>query len=78
MWDVGQRSIGDPEIRQCPKCGSYEIEETKASNVAQPNACAQLADVLAEFEPMIFDFVESHNEGNVRMFLKGVLGKYFS
>lgn len=39
---------------------------------------AQLADVLAEFEPMIFDFVESHNEENVRLFLKDVLGKYFS
>lgn len=36
-----------------------------------------LADVLAEFEPMIFDFVESHNEENVRFYLKNKLGKYF-
>ena len=43
IWD-SQRSIGDPEVRQCPKCGSYEIEETKASNVAKPNACAQLCE----------------------------------
>jgi peptide subunit release factor 1 (eRF1) len=46
VWDVW-RSIGDPEVRQCPKCGSYEIEEIKASNVAQPNACAQLCEVRA-------------------------------
>ena len=47
VWDV-QRSIGDSEVRQCPKCGSYEIEETKASNVAKPDACPQLADVQTD------------------------------
>ena len=62
-----------------------KLPELRPSNVPhgqandrERSAYVQLADVLAEFEPMIFDFVESHNEENVRLFLKDVLGKYFS
>lgn len=58
VWDV-QRSIGDPEVRQCPKCLSYEIEETRPSNVPQGqangrerSAYVQLADVRAIVKKM--------------------------
>lgn len=51
VWDV-QRSIGDPDVRQCPKCLSYEIEETSPSNVPhgqatdrERSAYVQLSDV---------------------------------
>lgn len=56
VWDV-PRSIGDPEVRQCPECGSYEIEETRPSNVPQGqangrerSAYVQLSDVRALIE----------------------------
>ena len=44
------------------------------ANGAKPT----LSEVLAELESMVFDYVESHNEDNVRQYLRGVLGKYFA
>ena len=40
IWD-GKRRIGNPEVRQCPKCLSYEIEETSPADLAQPGASAE-------------------------------------
>ena len=47
------------------------------SAMCEANACPQLSEVLAELEPMIFEYIESYNEENVRKYLQDMLGKYF-
>jgi hypothetical protein len=46
----------------------------KSSNFVKPT----LSDVLAVFMKEADDYIESHNEENIKFIFKKVLGKYFS
>jgi hypothetical protein len=54
------------------------INTDKFQDSSKHNKNITLNDILIEFEPMIFDFVESHNEENVRLYLRNILSKYFN
>lgn len=70
------KMCGDATREGRARKGGYvdALQMARQAVVVKPT----LSEVLAELEPMIFDYVESHNEDNVRQYLRGVLGKYFA
>ena len=74
------------EIDDSGYCNACMVEDDNGSYIEYDDYIAEkafvvkpmLSEVLSEMEPMIVDFVESHNEDAVREYLREKLGKYFA